>query len=69
MKRYLLAKHHWAAGRCDLRHTVVIPGAKPHGHAGGVMALAAPPLPFGDGYRCPTNLGKWTRALSSLSRT
>ena len=56
VKRYLLAKHRWAAGRSELRHTILIPGAKPHGRAGGVMALASPRLPFGDGYRCPTNL-------------
>ena len=66
VKRYLLAKHRWAAGRSELRHTVLIPGAKPHGRSGGVMALASPRLPFGDGYRCPTNLGKWTRALVEL---
>lgn len=66
VKRYLLAKHRWAAAQGELRHTIVIPGAKPHGRAGGVMAVASPRLPFGDGYRCPTNLGKWARTLIEL---
>jgi len=67
VKRYLLAKRDWMAGRPHLLHTLVAPGAKLHGHAGGVVSLPAPPLPFGDGYRCPTNLGKWTRALADLA--
>jgi alpha-1,6-mannosyltransferase len=67
VKRYLLAKRDWIAGRPHLMHTLVAPGAKPHGHAGGVVTLPAPLLPFGDGYRCPTNLGKWTRALAGLA--
>ncbi len=66
MKRYLLAKHHWMAGRPSLLHSIVAPGARTHGRPGGVITLRAPPLPFGDGYRCPANLGKWTRALVSL---
>ncbi len=66
VKRYLLAKHQWVRERAGLKHTLVAPGAAAHGVAGGVMSLAAPLLPFGDGYRCPTNLGKWTRALCDL---
>ncbi len=67
VKRYLMAKRDWMAGRPHLRHTLVAPGAKLHGRAGGVVSLPAPLLPFGDGYRCPTNLGKWTRALADLA--
>ena len=66
VKRYLTAKRHWLAQRPAVTHTVVVPGATAHGAAGGLLALPAPLLPFGDGYRCPTNLGKWTRALAEL---
>ncbi len=66
VKRYLLAKHGWMQDQADLRHTVVVPGGTDHGEPGGVVSLAAPLLPFGDGYRCPTNLGKWTRTLADL---
>ena len=67
VKRYLTAKHQWARGRPGLAHTLVVPGAARHGEPGGVITLPAPRLPFGDGYRCPTNLGKWTRALADLA--
>ena len=66
VKRYLTAKHAWVSAQAGLRHTIVVPGARVHGQSGGVLALPAPRLPFGDGYRCPTNLGKWARALVDL---
>jgi len=66
VKRYLLAKHHWTRSHTGLNHTLLVPGGGAHGAPGGVMSLHAPLLPFGDGYRCPTNLGKWTRALVEL---
>ena len=66
VKRYLLAKHQWAARRPGVLHSVVAPGARTQGRIGGIITLGAPLLPFGDGYRCPTNLGKWTRALVNL---
>ena len=67
VKRYLTAKRQWIQGRPGLGHTLVVPGAAHHGGPGGIMPLPAPRLPFGDGYRCPTNLGKWTRALADLA--
>jgi alpha-1,6-mannosyltransferase len=66
VKRYLLAKHHWSSRRPGLVHSVVAPGARAQGRAGEILTVPAPLLPFGDGYRCPTNLGKWTRALTGL---
>ncbi len=66
VKRYLLAKHNWTRGHPRLFHTLLVPGGGAHGDPGGVMSLHAALLPFGDGYRCPTNLGKWTRALVDL---
>jgi alpha-1,6-mannosyltransferase len=66
VKRYLLAKHQWMRTRPGLVHSILAPGARDQGAAGGVILLEAPPLPFADGYRCPTNLGRWTRALVRL---
>lgn len=66
VKRYLLAKHHWASRTEGLLHSLVAPGAKAQGSVGEILTVPAPLLPFGDGYRCPTNLGKWTRALVGL---
>ena len=66
VKRYLLAKHQWMTGHPGLLHSILAPGSRTHGRAGGIITLGAPLLPFGDGYRCPTNLGKWTRALTEL---
>ena len=66
IKRYLLAKQAWNRAHFDGLHTLLVPGARTHGAPGGVVTLHAPLLPFGDGYRCPTNLGKWTRTLAGL---
>lgn len=66
IKRYLTAKHQWMSGRPGVRHTILAPGPRDHGGAGGILTLEAPRLPFGDGYRCPTNLARWTRALIGL---
>jgi alpha-1,6-mannosyltransferase len=66
VKRYLMAKHGWMRRRKGLTHTLVTPSARTHGGPGGIVGLHAPLLPFGDGYRCPTNLGKWTRTLAAL---
>ena len=67
VKRYLLAKRAWlAAQRPDLRHSLVVPGARTRASADGMVSISAPLLPFGDGYRCPASLRKWTRILAHL---
>ena len=67
VKRYLLAKHNWLAReRPHLRHSLVVPGRVTRASADGMVSIAAPPIPFGDGYRCPTSLRKWTRILAHL---
>ncbi len=67
VKRYLLAKRAWlAAQRPDLRHSLVVPGARTRASADGMVTISAPLLPFGDGYRCPASLRKWTRILAHL---
>ncbi|MGZ8407981.1 MAG: glycosyltransferase, partial [Caulobacteraceae bacterium] len=65
VKRYLQAKQDWMRSQPEVRHTLVVPGARSVAR-NGVMRIAAPPIPFTDGYRCPTNLGKWTRAIMAL---
>jgi alpha-1,6-mannosyltransferase len=68
VKRYLLAKRAWMKeGGGEFRHTLVVPGRRTGAAEDGLVEIAAPPLPFTDGYRCPTNLGKWTRILRAAS--
>jgi len=67
VKRYLLAKHAWLAKeRPHLMHSLVVPGRATRANADGLVTISAPPIPFGDGYRCPTSLRKWTRILANL---
>lgn len=67
VKRYLTAKAAWiAAHRPDVTHTVVVPGPRTTIAPGGVVNIAAPRLPFGDGYRMPTNAVKWESMLRLL---
>jgi alpha-1,6-mannosyltransferase len=64
VKRYLSAKRAWlAATRPDLRHTLVVPGARTRLDAEGVVTVAATRLPFGDGYRMPASVTKWEAVL------
>lgn len=67
VKRYLLAKHAWLASeRAHLRHSLVTPGRSTRANADGLITISAPPIPFGDGYRCPTSLRKWARIIAHL---
>ena len=67
VKRYLLAKRAWLARtRPDLRHTLVTPGPRTRATADGLVSISAPLIPFGDGYRIPANLRKWTRIIAHL---
>jgi alpha-1,6-mannosyltransferase len=67
VKRYLLAKRAWLERRRpDLRHTLVVPGARTRVDADAVVTVAAARLPFGDGYRMPASLTKWETVLRVL---
>ncbi len=67
VKRYLLAKRAWLARtRPELRHTLVVPGPRTRATADGVVSIRAPLIPFGDGYRIPASLRKWTRIIAHL---
>nr|WP_236611841.1 glycosyltransferase [Phenylobacterium zucineum] len=67
VKRYLLAKRAWLERRRpDVRHTLVVPGARTAADASGLVTIAAARLPFGNGYRMPASLAKWETVLTLL---
>jgi alpha-1,6-mannosyltransferase len=67
VKRYLLAKRAWAArARPELRHTLVVPGARSADDGRGLVTVGSVKIPFGSGYRWPTSVRKWTDALVRL---
>ncbi|WP_338066080.1 glycosyltransferase [Phenylobacterium kunshanense] len=67
VKRYLTAKRAWLARRRpDVRHSLVVPGARTRAEADGVVTIAAARLPFGNGYRMPASLTKWEAVLRLL---
>jgi len=67
VKRYLMAKRAWLdARRPDIRHTLVVPGARTRAENHGLVTVAAARLPFGDGYRMPASLTKWEMVLQTL---
>jgi alpha-1,6-mannosyltransferase len=67
VKRYLTAKRAWLdRRRPDIRHTLVTPGAATRAESSGMVSVAAARLPFGDGYRMPASLAKWTAVLEHL---
>jgi alpha-1,6-mannosyltransferase len=67
VKRYLLAKQAWMVrNRPSVRHTLVVPGKTSGWADDGLMRIASAPLPFGDGYRWPASVRKWTKRLVDL---
>ena len=68
VKRYLHAKRAWIEKRRpDVRHTLVVPGAKTTADSDGLVSVAAARLPFGNGYRMPASLTKWETVLRLIS--
>lgn len=68
VKRYLLAKRDWlSAHRPDIGHTIVAPGARTQRAEAGHVTISAARLPFGDGYRMPASVAKWSEVISDLS--
>ena len=67
VKRYLNAKRAWIARRRpDVRHSLVVPGARTRAEADGIVTIAAARLPFGNGYRMPASVTKWETVLRLL---
>ncbi|MFZ5728693.1 MAG: glycosyltransferase [Pseudomonadota bacterium] len=68
VKRYLHAKRDWLSRRRpDVTHTIVAPGPRTGQDAPGRVSVAAARLPFGDGYRMPASVAKWTAMIRLLS--
>jgi alpha-1,6-mannosyltransferase len=67
VKRYLTAKRGWLAKhRPEIRHTLVVPGARTRTEGDGHVTISAARLPFGNGYRMPAGLTKWETVLRLL---
>jgi alpha-1,6-mannosyltransferase len=70
VKRYLTAKRAWLSrARTGVRHTLVVPGARSGVDGEGIVSIHAAKLPFGDGYRWPSNVKKWATWLENLAPT
>lgn len=64
VRRYLASKRAWlAAHRPDVRHTLVVPGARDSYDGQGRVSIYAAPLPFGAGYRWPVVKAAWMERL------
>lgn len=64
VRRYLASKRAWlAANRPDVRHTLVVPGARDSYDGRGRVSIYAAPLPFGAGYRWPVVKAAWMDRL------
>lgn len=64
VRRYLSSKRSWlAANRPEVRHTLVVPGARDSHDGQGRVSIYAAPLPFGAGYRWPVVKQAWMERL------
>src|SRR4051812_3692563 len=67
VKRYLTAKRAWLGhARPGVRETLVVPGARTAATGQGLVTLRAAKLPFGDGYRWPSNVKRWANWIAEL---
>ncbi|RRV07023.1 glycosyltransferase family 1 protein [Pseudomonas sp. v388] len=65
VRTYLDAKHRRLGRNPEVRHSLLIPGAR-SSHNDGVYKVPAPALPFSNGYRFPLRVSPWRTALQSL---
>jgi alpha-1,6-mannosyltransferase len=65
VRTYLDAKHRRLGKYPEVRHSLLIPGAR-SSHHDGVYKVPAPALPFGNGYRFPLRVSPWRQALEDL---
>jgi alpha-1,6-mannosyltransferase len=64
VRRYLASKRAWlASNRPEVRHTLVVPGARDSYDGQGRVSIYAAPLPFGAGYRWPVVKAAWMERL------
>ncbi|MCC6208482.1 MAG: glycosyltransferase family 1 protein [Gammaproteobacteria bacterium] len=65
VRTYLTAKHRALAAMPGVCHSIVVPGAT-NSAQDGVHSVAAPPIPFGRGYRFPLRTRPWRERLERL---
>ena len=67
VKRYLLSKKAWIeANRPGVSHSLIVPGARHKARPDGIVQLRATKLPFGDGYRWPTSVKRWSAWVAAM---
>lgn len=67
VKRYLLSKKAWIeANRPGVSHSLIVPGARHKARSDGIVQLRATKLPFGDGYRWPTSVKRWSAWVAAM---
>ena len=67
VKRYLLSKKAWIeANRPGVSHSLIVPGARHRARADGIVQLRATRLPFGDGYRWPSSVKRWSAWVAAM---
>lgn len=66
VKRYLLAKRQYFATQNELRHSLVVPGARDRFREGIVELGGFPQLVVPGGYRVPFRIDRWSRVLGEL---
>lgn len=67
VKRYILSKKSWIeANRPGISHSLIVPGARHKARADGIVQLRATKLPFGDGYRWPSSVKRWSAWVAAM---
>ncbi|KJV40923.1 glycosyl transferase family 1 [Brevundimonas sp. KM4] len=67
VKRYILSKKAWIeANRPGISHSLIVPGARHKARADGIVQLRATKLPFGDGYRWPSSVKRWSAWVAAM---
>ena len=67
VKRYILSKKAWIeANRSGVSHSLIVPGARHKARADGIVQLRATKLPFGDGYRWPSSVKRWSAWVAAM---
>ncbi|MEE2848885.1 MAG: glycosyltransferase [Pseudomonadota bacterium] len=65
--RYLLSKKAGIeANRPGVSHSLIVPGARHKARADGIVQLRATKLPFGDGYRWPSSVKRWSAWVAAM---
>ncbi|TFW11046.1 glycosyltransferase family 1 protein [Brevundimonas intermedia] len=67
VKRYILSKKAWIeSNRPGVSHSLIVPGARHKARADGIVQLRATKLPFGDGYRWPSSVKRWSAWVAAM---